>query len=155
TTLSNGTKEEYEHLETIDHVLNKNYATVLLDLLKGTDRQTGYRITPMQHALQTATRAIRDGADDEIVFAALFHDVADVIAPTNHAQVAAAMLKPFISERTHWVIEHHAIFQGYYFWHHIGKDRNARDRFNDHPHFQACAEFCERWDQISFDPAYD
>jgi predicted HD phosphohydrolase len=109
----------------------------------------------MQHALQTATRARRDGAEEELVFGALFHDVADVIAPDNHAQVAAAILKPFISERTHWIIEHHAVFQGYYFWHHLGKDPNARERYRGHPHFEACAQFCERWDQVSFDPHYD
>src|SRR5262249_44699603 len=119
------------------------------------DRDTGYPISPMRHALQTATRAFHDGADEELIFAALFHDVADVIAPINHAEVGAAILKPFINERTHWIIQHHAIFQGYYYWHHIGKDRNAREKFRGHPHFEACADFCEKWDHVSFDPAYD
>ena len=89
------------------------------------------------------------------IFAALFHDVADRIAPINHARVGAEILRPYIGEETHWVLAHHSIFQGYYYWHHTGKDRNERERYRGHPHFEACAAFCEHWDQRSFDPAYD
>ena len=124
-------------------------------MFRTTDRETGYPLSPMRHALQTATRAARDGADDEMVFAALFHDIADRMSPINHASVGAEILRPYIGPRTHWMLAHHAIFQGFYFWHHVGGDRHARDKFRGHPHFDACAEFCERWDSISFDPDYD
>jgi predicted HD phosphohydrolase len=155
TRLADGTAEEYQYLETFDHNLNGSYADDLLALFRGTDRETGYPVTPMRHALQTATRALRDSADEEMVFAALFHDVADRVSPINHAAVGAELLRPFIGPRTHWILAHHAIFQGYYYWHHVGRDRNAREKFRGHPHFDACAAFCERWDSISFDPDYD
>lgn len=155
TSLKSGTAEEYAWLEEHDRALDRNLPNDLLALFAETDRNTGYPLTAMRHGLQTATRALRDGADEEMVFAALFHDIADKIAPANHSQVGAEILRPFISERTHWILAHHAIFQGYYFWHHIGKDRNAREKYRGHPHFQACADFCEKWDQASFDPKYD
>ncbi len=155
TRLGDGTAEEYAYLDKLDHELNKNYATDLIALFRGTERETGYPLTAMRHALQTATRAARDGADDEMVFAALFHDIADRIAPINHSAVGAEILRPFIGTRTHWILAHHAIFQGYYFWHHIGRDRDEREKYRGHPYFKDCAEFCERWDSISFDPNYD
>ena len=155
TRLADGTAEEYQYLERVDHELNRHSAEDLLALFRTTDRDTGYPVTPMRHALQTATRALRDGADDEMVFAALFHDIADRVSPVNHAAVGAEILRPYIGPRTHWILAHHAIFQGYYYWHHVGRDRNARDRYCGEPYFDACAEFCERWDSISFDPKYD
>jgi len=155
TRLADGTADEYRYLDSLDHDLNRSCGDDLIALFRGTDRETGYPVTPMQHALQTATRAFRDDAGDEIVFAALFHDIADRISPTNHAAVGAEILRPWIGPRTHWILCHHAIFQGYYYWHHLGRDRNTRERFRGHPHFDACAEFCERWDSISFDPRYD
>ncbi len=84
----------------------------------------------------------------------VLHDIGDILAPANHSQVAAALLRPYVSERNAWIIEHHGLFQGYYYFHHIEKDRHARDRYCDHPHYQACVDFCEYWDQRSFDPKY-
>lgn len=155
TSLETGTAEEFRHLEELERALDHDATSVMLELLRTTDRETGYPITPMQHCLQTATRALRDDASEELIVAALLHDVADAIAPNNHGRVGAEMLRPFISERTYWVMANHSIFQGYYYWHHIGKDRNARDQYRGHPDFEACALFCERWDQNSFDPHYD
>ena len=155
TALGDGTAEEYAYLESLDHELNKNYARDLIALFEDSDRETGYPLTAMRHGLQTATRAHRDGADDETVFAALFHDIGDRISPVNHSRVGAEILRPFITPRTHWILAHHAIFQGYYFWHHIGRDRNTREQYRGHQHFADCAAFCEKWDSISFDPGYD
>jgi predicted HD phosphohydrolase len=101
----------------------------------------GYAIDRYQHSLQTATRAHRDGRDEEYVVCALLHDIGDLLGPYNHADIAASMLKPFISEQNHWMLEHHGIFQGYYFFHYLGLDRNMRDQY--------------KYDQNSFDPAYD
>lgn len=155
TSLESGTKEEYEYLESLDHELNHKLPEDLLELFARTDRETGYPVSPMHHALQTATRAFRDGADEEMIFAALFHDIADRVSPVNHARVAAELLRPYLGERTHWVIAHHNIFQGYFYWHHVGRDRNEREKYRGHPHFAACADFCAKWDQLSFDPGYD
>ena len=142
-----GLWDEHKHQHLVGNVLG------LLGQMRGPT--LGYKIDRYQHSLQSATRAQRDGADEEMVVAALLHDIGDVIAPDNHSQLAAAVLRPYVSEKTHWIVQHHGIFQGYYFWHHIGGDRDAREHYRGHPHFEACADFCERWDQTSFDPDYD
>ena len=115
----------------------------------------GYAVDRLTHSLQSATRALRDGRDEEYVVCALLHDIGDTLASTNHSELAATVLEPFVSERNHWIVKHHGIFQGYYFFHHLGLDRNLRDRYRDHPHWQACAHFCGAYDQNSFDPRYD
>lgn len=115
----------------------------------------GYAVDRMQHSLQTATRAFRAGHDEEYVVCALLHDIGDTLGPSNHADVAAAILKPYVDEKNHWIVANHAVFQGYYFFHHLGLDRNLREQFRGHPHFEACAQFCHLYDQNSFDPAYE
>src|SRR5262249_36987814 len=110
TSLESGTAAEYRYLEELDETLNAgNLPRDVLALFAGTDRATGYPISPMQHALQTATRAFREGAGEETIFAALFHDIADRIAPINHSRVGAEILRPYIGEETHWVLAHHSI----------------------------------------------
>jgi predicted HD phosphohydrolase len=115
----------------------------------------GYAVDRLTHSLQTATRAQRDGQDDEYVVCALLHDIGDTLASANHSQLAATILAPFVSEKNRWIVEQHAVFQGYYFFHHLGLDRNMRERFREHEWFRDCAAFCEKYDQNSFDPEYD
>ncbi len=115
----------------------------------------GFPVDRLTHCLQTATRALRDDRDEEYVVMALLHDIGDTLGAFNHPDVAAAILKPFLSEENHWIVQHHGIFQGHYFFHYIGLDRNMRDQFRDHPYAAACAEFCEKYDQPAFDPDYD
>lgn len=124
-----------------------------MELLRGD--YGGYPVDRLEHCLQTATRALRDGRDEEYVVCALLHDIGDTLGPSNHADVAAVILQPYISEENHWIIKHHGIFQGYYFFHHVGLDRDGRDAFSEHPYYQACADFCELYDQNSFDKDYD
>ncbi len=124
-----------------------------LELLRGD--YGGYPVDRLEHCLQTATRALRDGRDEEYVVCALLHDIGDTLGPANHADVAAVLLEPYVSEENHWIVKHHGIFQGYYFFHHVGLDRDAREAFRDHPYFDACAEFCEKYDQNSFDKDFD
>jgi predicted HD phosphohydrolase len=114
----------------------------------------GFPVDRLEHSLQTATRAQRDGRDDEYVVCALVHDIGDTLAPFNHPAIGAAMVKPFASEANHWMVEHHGIFQGYYFWHHIGADRNAREAYRDSPYFEYTEEFCAKYDQTAFDAGY-
>ena len=113
----------------------------------------GFPVDRLQHCLQTATRAQEAGENEEYVVCALLHDIGDTLGPFNHADVAAVMLKPFVSEENHWMVEKHGIFQGYYFFHHLGMDRQMRDRFNGHPGFERTARFCEIYDGPAFDPA--
>jgi predicted HD phosphohydrolase len=115
----------------------------------------GFAIDRLEHSLQTATRAHQAGMDEEYVVCALLHDIGDTLGPRNHADVAAAIIQPFVSERNHWMVANHAIFQGYYFFHHLGLDRDMRDEFRGHPWFEYTAQFCHLYDQNSFDPAYE
>jgi predicted HD phosphohydrolase len=154
--MADGTREEYRFLVGLEerHVAGTaDRVLAHLNLLAGS--VGGYKIDRLQHCLQTASLAERDGAPEEMVVAALLHDIGDMLAPENHSEFAAAMLKPYVSEETHWVVAHHGVFQGYYYYHHLDLDRDARERYRGHPHFQACADFCERWDQAAFDPDYD
>lgn len=156
TRMDQGTAEEYAMLRRIYERLRGGVAEhVLQQLMTLQGDRLGYRIDRFQHSLQTATRAERDGADEQMIVCALLHDVGDSVAPDNHSQLAAAILRPYVSEKNHWIIEHHGLFQGYYYFHHIGLDPNARERHRDHPWFDDCEAFCERWDQTSFDPDYD
>jgi predicted HD phosphohydrolase len=115
----------------------------------------GFAVDRLEHSLQTATRAHRDGRDEEYVVCALLHDIGDVLGPRNHADIAAAILQPFVSEQNHWMVAHHGIFQGYYFFHHLGLDRDMREQFRGHPAFEYTAQFCHLYDQAAFDPNYD
>ncbi|WP_028464464.1 HD domain-containing protein [Nisaea denitrificans] len=155
--MKDGTKEDYVLLERLEEPYRAGTADRLLAELaaQADDTLSGYKITRLEHGLQSATRARRDGADIDWVVAALLHDIGDRLAPQNHDRMAAEILRPFVREEVSWVVKHHGIFQSYYFGHHYGWDRNARDRFADNPCFQSCADFCERWDQVSFDPDYE
>lgn len=114
----------------------------------------GFPIDRLEHCLQTATRAHEAGRDEEYVVCALLHDIGDTLGPYNHADVAAVMLKPFVSEENHWIVEHHGVFQGYYFFHFVGLDRDMREQFRGHPHFEKTEEFCRVFDQSAFDPGF-
>jgi predicted HD phosphohydrolase len=115
----------------------------------------GFRVDRLQHSLQTATLALRGGEDEEYVVCALLHDMGDTLGSFNHAEVAAAILKPFVSPENHWMVEKHGIFQGYYFFHHLGLDRNMREQFRGHPGFERTALFCEKYDGPAFDPTLE
>lgn len=121
-----------------------------LKLLEGD--YSGFPVDRYTHSLQTATRALRDGRDEEYVVCALLHDIGDTLGSFNHPDIAAAIVQPFVSEANHWMVKHHGIFQGHYFFHHIGLDRDMRAQFRDHPHYERTAEFCELYDNPAFDP---
>ena len=115
----------------------------------------GFPVDRLTHSVQTATRAYRDGRDEEYVVCALLHDIGDTLGSYNHPDIAAAILKPFVSEKNHWMVVNHGIFQGYYFFHHLGLDRNMREQYRDHPYFEYTAQFCHLYDQPAFDPDYE
>ena len=115
----------------------------------------GFPVCRLEHSLQTATRAYRDGRDEDYVVMALLHDIGDTLGTYNHPEVAASIIKPFVSEELHWICQNHGHFQGYYYFHYLGMDRESREQFRGSPHFDACAEFCEKYDQAAFDPDYE
>jgi predicted HD phosphohydrolase len=154
--MKDGTREEFLLLRELeaDHA-HGLVARVLRELsLQAGESLPGYRVTRLEHALQSATRARREGADTDWIVAALLHDVGDGLAPYNHDRFAAEILRPYLREQVTWTVEHHGVFQTWYYGHHYGWDRNARDAHRDSPYFDSCAAFCERWDQESFDPDY-
>ncbi len=157
TAMKDGSYADYRLLEELEKPYLAGTAQRVLDELKRQGETTleGYKLTRLDHALQSATRASRDGADIDWVVAALLHDIGDGLAPQNHDRYSAEVIRPFVREEVCWVVEHHGIFQMLYYAHHYGWDKNARDQFKDHPGFNACSEFCERWDQSSFDPDYE
>ncbi len=155
TSMAEGTQEDYELLEQLETDFAKGTADRVLATLKDlAGSLSGYKVDRLEHSLQCASRAHRDGADEEIVVAALLHDIGDLLSPFNHSELAAAVLRPYVSERTYWVVLHHGLFQSYYYAHHTGGDRHARDSYRDHPWYQDTVDFCHRWDQSSFDPEY-
>ncbi|RZL61475.1 MAG: HD domain-containing protein [Variovorax sp.] len=111
----------------------------------------GFPVDRYTHSLQTATRALRDGRDEEYVVCALLHDIGDTLGSFNHPDIAAAIVKPFVTEENLWMVQNHGIFQGHYFFHHLGLDRDLRENFRSHPHFDRTAEFCELYDNPAFD----
>jgi len=156
TRMADGTAEDYALLDELAAPYERLLADRVLAALGALEGSfAGYQVTRLEHCLQAATRAERDGRESEYVVATLLHDIGDDLAPWTHGELAGAVLRPFVDEQLWWVVRHHGIFQLYYYAHHSGGDRNARDRYVDHPYFDACAEFCELYDQSSFDPGYD
>ena len=153
--MKEGSKEDYLLLNKLEKKFIEGTADRVLKTMQGlTSSLVGYQINRLEHSLQTATRALKEKASDEMIVAALLHDIGDELAPNNHAEFAAAILKPYVSEKTTWIVEKHGIFQMYYYAHHLGFNKNERDKYKGHKYYPATAEFCEKWDQISFDPNY-
>lgn len=156
TQMKDGTREEYEFLTEHETEFTKGTADRLLAALVELDQGlSGYKVTRLGHSVQSATRAWRDGADIDWVVSALLHDIGDIYAPYNHDEYAATILRPFVREQCAWCVQTHGDFQMIYYGHHVGGNQNKRDRFAGHMFFDDCAQFCERWDQSSFDPDYD
>jgi predicted HD phosphohydrolase len=154
--MTEGTKEDWEIIISEQLHLYAGLADRTLAHLRLLDSDFGgFAVDRLTHSLQTATRAYRANRDDEYVFCALLHDIGDTLGSYNHADVAAAIVKPFVSEQNHWMVDKHAIFQGYYFFHHLGLDRDLREQYRGHDWFDYTEEFCADFDQPAFDPAYD
>ncbi len=155
TRMDQGTAEDYALLQRASEAFNEDLTDKVLSMLDELkDVQRGYQVNRYVHSLQSATLAYDDGADEETIVAALLHDIGDHISPENHSALAASVLQPYVSERMWWIVHHHGLFQGYYFWHHYGMDRNARDAYRDHPYYADCIEWCDKYDQCAFDPAF-
>ena len=156
TEMKHGSKEDYELLSKFEKEFAEKLPDRILEALRNLgDSMDGYQVSRLEHSLQSATRAERDGADEEMIVATLLHDIGDSLAPFNHSQLVASVLRPYVSEKIYWIMLHHGLFQEYYYAHHVGRDRNVRDQFKNHQYYQDAVDFCENWDQKSFDPEYD
>lgn len=156
TAMTEGTAEDYAAVAHNSLLHSAGLADRVLDhlrLLEGD--HGGFPVDRMEHSLQTATRAYRANESDELVVCALIHDIGDTLGSYNHADIGAAVLKPFVSDAHHWMLAHHGIFQGYYFFHHLGLDRDMRRQFEGHEHYDLTATFCHEYDQAAFDVDYE
>ncbi len=154
--MAEGTQEDWMKIAAASVGFNKdlpNRVLAHLKMLKGDCG--GFAVDRFEHSLQSATLAHRDGMDEEYVVCALMHDIGDILASASHAELGATIMRPYVSEANCWMMAHHGIFQGYYFFHHLGLDRDMREQFRGHPNFEYTARFCHRHDQNAFDPAYD
>ncbi|MGE0259558.1 MAG: HD domain-containing protein [Alphaproteobacteria bacterium] len=152
--MDEGTDEDFVVLRHVHEQTLRDLPDRLFAMLRDLRRDTAYNITRYDHSLQTATRALRDGRDEEYVAVALLHDVCEPLGPFNHGEVAAAILQPFISRDNHWMLVRHGLFQTYFYGRHMGLDPNARDIYKSDPAYEQTVEFCAKYDEISFDPDY-
>ena len=156
TQMADGTAQDYALLHGLEQEYVRDLPARLMAALGELESSFGgYQVSRLEHSLQSATRAEAAGESEEMVAAALLHDIGDALAPLSHSEMAAAILRPYVSERTHWIVKHHGLFQQYYYAHHLGGDRNAREKYRDHKWYQACVDFCENYDQNCFDPDYE
>jgi predicted HD phosphohydrolase len=155
TSFEEATKADWDAVMDYEEEFNAALVDRIIAMLKSLDEVwTPYPINRYQHCLQAATRAHADGADEETIVAALIHDIGDILSPYNHGELAGAMVRPYMSDKTRWILEHHCVFQGYYYNHHLGGDRHARDKYKDSPYYDDAVYFCHTYDQCAFDPNY-
>lgn len=115
----------------------------------------GYPVNVFRHSLQAASRCARAGEPDEMIVTALLHDIGEALTNVDHGKIAAAIVGPFVSKQCEWILEHHPVFQEYYYADKLGRDHRGREAFRGDEHFDATVRFCELFDQNSFDPSYD
>lgn len=155
TRMKDGDREDYAFLNTHETAYAAKTADRLLSALVELDNSlSGYKVTRLGHSLQAATRAWNTGADLDWMVSALLHDIGDIYAPYNHDEYAASIIRPFVREQCAWVVEKHGDFQLLYYGEHVGANPRKRDAHRGNPYFEDCDEFCEKWDQSSFDPDF-
>ena len=155
TSMENGTADEDAFLDNLEDRYKAELPQRLVSSLRALDKSlSGYQISRLEHSLQGATRAYYAGEDLEMIIAILFHDIGDELAPYSHSEMAASILRPFVSEKIYWIIKHHGVFQMYYYAHYTGGNKNAREVFINNPWYEDAIQFCHQYDQNCFDPEY-
>jgi len=155
TAMHEATAQDYEIIGRHEEVFAAGLADRVLAAVAALGNSVGgYAVSRLEHSLQSATRAERDGRDDDYVVACLVHDIGDTLAPNDHGALAEVVLRPFVSDRLAWIVRHHPVFQQHYYGRHVGLDTEARERYRGHEWFDDTVEFCEHYDENCFDPAY-
>jgi predicted HD phosphohydrolase len=156
TRMDQGKIEDWMVIGQAVAVRQGSIANIIKTMLHQLEEQVdGFAVNQLDHALQTATRAVRDGASEEMIVAALCHDIGKVISVENHPAIAAEILKPYVSRETYEIIRTHQDFQGRHYYALMGKDPEARHRYATEPWYEMACVFTDGWDQTSFDPGYD
>lgn len=154
TRMDEGTKEDFELLKEVHERSLAALPDLLYKLLDDVGNDDFYNISRKEHCLQSATRALRDNRDEEYILVTLFHDICEALGPFNHGEVIASILRPFITRNNYWMLANHGLFQTYYYGKFLGLDPDARDQYKTDPAYEQTVEFCEKYDQLSFDPDY-
>ncbi|CAB4925262.1 unannotated protein [freshwater metagenome] len=156
TRMQDGGPDDYARIDVIDAGYFSELPGRIMAAVAGlaSEGLGGYAVDRTQHSLQSATRALRAGEETDYVVAALVHDIGDSLAPFSHGRLAGSVLKPFVSPRITWIVEHHPVFQMYFYAPHMGGTRDARERYRGHEWFDDTAYFCEHYDENCFDPNY-
>jgi predicted HD phosphohydrolase len=152
--MDEGTDRDFAIMSAVHEKSVGALPELLMTMVSDLHADASYPVNRLDHSLQSATRALRDGRDEEYVVCALFHDVGESLGPFNHGEVAAAILRPFISDANYWMLAHHPIFQVYFYGQHLGIDPNERDQFITSPFYDRTVEFTSTYDEVSFDPDY-
>jgi predicted HD phosphohydrolase len=154
--MDQSTAEQWAHIGE-EHVKDQpKVADNVLAMLRSlADVVGGFAVDQLTHCLQTATRAERDGASDEMIVASLCHDIGKAVSVANHPRIAAEILRPYVSDDTYHVILTHQDFQGRHYYRYFGKDPDAREEYRSQPWFALGEHFADDYDQNSFDPDYD
>lgn len=156
TRMDQGKIEDWMAIGQAVGARQANMPSIIKAMLMRLEEQVdGFAVNQLHHALQTATRAARDGAAEEMIVAALCHDIGKVISVENHPAIAAEIMKPYVSSETYQIIRTHQDFQGRHYYALIGRDPDARRQYAGEPWYQTACVFTDEWDQTSFDPEYD
>ena len=154
--MDQGTQKDWDVIMAESEIVMAQMPERVLALLESLRTITsGFAVDQLVHVTQTATRAQRAGADDELVVASLCHDIGKAISVLNHPAVAADIIGPYVRPEVEWMIRYHQDFQGKHYYGFIGMDPDSRERHRGHPNFELTAVFADEWDQASFDPDYD
>ncbi len=156
TRMDESTAEQWSRIGAATNANQGRVADAILGLLGALgDITDEFATDQLTHCLQTATRAERAGADDEVVFASLCHDIGKAISVPNHPAIAAEIIKPYVRDDVYHMIRTHQDFQGRHYYHHFGGDPTLREQYRSEPWFDLTERFADEWDQTSFDPDYD
>jgi len=154
--MDESTAEQWAHISERTMTNQGRVADRFLMLLESLSSiSDGFITDQLTHCLQTATMAERAGADDEVIFGSLCHDIGKAISVPNHGAISAEMIKPYVRDDVYQSIKNHQDFQGKHYYHHFDVPTSLRDRFAGESWFALCEEFTDDWDQQAFDPDYD
>jgi predicted HD phosphohydrolase len=115
----------------------------------------GFACDQLQHALMCGTLARRAGASNEHIVIALCHDIAKVINVPNHGQIAAEMMRPYISDDSYHVIYNHQAFQGEHYYQYLGAPTDLRKQWVDESWYPLAVKLVDEWDAPAFDPDFE
>ena len=157
TDMKQGTAADWAHIaaEHGKHQTSAAPKQIMESLARLDAIEVGFAATQLGHSLMAGTLARRSGASDEEVVAALCHDLGKLFSIPNHGPIAAEMLKPYVREDIYHAVYWHQEFQGRYYFEHLGKDPEGRERFKGESWYGFAEKLVDEWDAPAFDPDFE